>query len=161
MNSLYELTSEYKELLEMLEDADLDADVIKDTLDGVEGEFEMKADAIAKVIAEEKGDAEKIDAEIKRLTARKKTKLNNAERLKKYLESAMGAIGKKKFATALFGFGIRKNAPAVVIDNEEKIPKEWWVEQEPKLDKAGLKNYLKNNETDYAHLEQSESLVIR
>lgn len=161
MNSLYELTSEYKELLEMLEDADLDADVIKDTLDGVEGEFEMKADAIAKVIAEEKGDAEKIDAEIKRLTARKKTKLNNAERLKKYLESAMGAMGKKKFATALFGFGIRKNAPAVVIDNEEKIPKEWWIEQEPKLDKAGLKNHLKNNETDYAHLEQSESLVIR
>ena len=34
MSSLYELTSEYKELLEMLEDADLDADVIKDTLDG-------------------------------------------------------------------------------------------------------------------------------
>lgn len=31
MSSLYELTSEYKELLEMLEDADLDADVIKDT----------------------------------------------------------------------------------------------------------------------------------
>lgn len=161
MSTLYELQEDYKQLLEMLEDADVDADVVRDTLDGVEGEFEQKADAIAKLIREEKADAEKLSVEIKRLTDRKKAKENNADRLKRYLENAMITTGKKKFNTALFGYNIKKGTPSVVVDNAEKIPSEWWVAQEPKLDKTGLKQWLKENDADFAHLEQSESLVIR
>lgn len=44
----------------------------------------------------------------------------------------MQLTGKTKFKTELFSFGIQKNPPAVVIDNEEDIPKEYYIPQDPK-----------------------------
>lgn len=161
MATLYELTEEYKELLEMLEDDSVDQEVLRDTLEGVDGEFEIKADNCAKVMKELDGIADAIDAEIERLKARKDVVSNNAQRLKKCIESSMIATGKRKFKTTLFSFGIQKNAPSVVVDNEDDIPKEYWIEQKPKLDKASLKRWLKDNKADFAHLEQGESLRIR
>lgn len=161
MSKLYELSEEYLQLLDMLEDEEVDEEVVRDTLEGIEGEFEEKADAIAMTIQEAKADAEKINQEIQRLQGRKKACENRAEWLKRYLENAMRVTGKKKFATALFGYGIQKTAPAVVIDKMEEIPEEYWKPQEPKLDKVALKRWLKDHEEDYAHLEQAESLRIR
>ena len=102
-----------------------------------------------------------INEEIERLKARKDVISNNADRVKKYLEKAMIDTGKRKFKTALFGFNIQKNPASVVIDQEDKIPEEYWIKQDPKLDKALLKKWLKDNPEDFAHLEQSEGLRIR
>ncbi len=43
MSTLYELTDEYRQLLEMLEDPDEDPEVIRDTMEGISGELEDKA----------------------------------------------------------------------------------------------------------------------
>ena len=102
-----------------------------------------------------------INEEIERLKARKDVISNNADRVKKYLEKAMIDTGKRKFKTALFGFNIQKNPASVVVDQEDKIPEEYWIKQDPKLDKASLKKWLKDNSADFAHLEQSEGLRIR
>ena len=48
MSTLYELTGQYMDLMEMAEEAD--PDVLRDTLEGIEGEIEDKADNYAKVI---------------------------------------------------------------------------------------------------------------
>ena len=77
------------------------------------------------------------------------------------LERAMQLTGKTKFKTELFGFSIQKNPPAVVIDNEEDIPKEYYIPQDPKLDRTAIKKFLKDNEVSWAHLQQGESLRIR
>lgn len=161
MATLYELTDEYKQLLDMLEDETVDPEILKDTLEAVDGEIEVKADGCAKLIKELEGTADMIAKEISRLQERKTVVANNAQRVKSYLELAMIETGKRKFKTDLFGFGIQKNPPTVVIDQEEDIPEEYWIDQKPKLDKTSLKKWLKDNEADFAHLEQSEGLRIR
>lgn len=161
MSKLYELAEEYNELLEMMEDDSVDMEVLRDTLEGVEGEIEIKAENLAKIIKELDGTATMIETEINRLKAKKDAISNNAKSAKKYLESVMIATGKKKFKTDLFGFSIQKNPPSLVIDQEEDIPDEYWVAQKPKLDNTALKKWLKENKSDFAHLEQTESLRIR
>lgn len=160
--SLYELTDEYLTVLEMAEDPDVDPEVFSDTLEGLGGEIEIKADGYAKVMKALESQAAGIKAEEARLGARRKTLEANVERMKRSLEQAMILTGKTKFKTELFSFGIQKNPASVVIDDESKIPEEFWIPQDPKLDKAGIKEMLKTGEAcDYAHLEQSESLRIR
>lgn len=161
MSSLYELTSEYLEVLDMLEDDSIDDKVIQDTLEGISGEIEEKADNIAKAIKSLKTEAEVIERESKRLDGRKKTLLNNADKLKKYLEKSMIATDKRKFKTPLFTFGIRNNKPKLIIDDETKVPKKYLIKQQPKIDNEALREYLKEHKASYAHLEASESLQIR
>ena len=48
MATLYELTDEYRQLLEMMEDDTVDPEILKDTLEAVDGEIEVKADGCAK-----------------------------------------------------------------------------------------------------------------
>lgn len=158
---LYEITGQFKELAEMAQEGVLDQETINDTLEGVEFEFEEKADAYAKVINSLNGDVDAIDREIKRLTDRKNTINNNVKRIKYNLEKAMLETGKTKFKTALFGFGIQKNPPSVVIDDEGSIPGTYFIPQDPKLDKAAIKKFLKDNDVPWAHLQQTESLRIR
>lgn len=158
---LYEITGALLELLEMATEQDLDQQTINDTLEMVEFEFEEKADGYAKVIKTLEGNVDSIDKEIKRLTERKNTVKNNIASIKKNLENAMLVTGKTKFKTTLFNFGIQKNPASVVIDDETMIPQEYLIPQEPKLDKKSLAAYLKENDEDWAHLVQTESLRIR
>lgn len=158
---LYEITGALLELLEMATEQDLDQQAINDTMECVEFEFEEKADGYAKVIKALEGDVDSIDKEIKRLTERKNTVKNNIASIKKNLENAMLVTGKTKFKTLLFNFGIQKNPASVVIDDETKIPKEYLVPQEPKLDKKSIAAYLKENDAEWAHLVQTKSLRIR
>lgn len=161
MAKLYEIVGAFKELLEMASEENMDQKLISDTLEGVEFEFEEKADGYAKVVKMLEGDVEAIDKEIKRLTEKKNTIKNNISGIKKNLENAMITTGKTKFKTLLFGYNIQKKPVSVSIDDENQIPKDFWIEQEPKLDKKSLAAYLKENEVSWAHLTQTESLRIR
>ena len=42
--TLYELTDEFRQLLDMMEDPDIDPEVLNDTLEAVLGDIEYKAD---------------------------------------------------------------------------------------------------------------------
>lgn len=161
MATLYELTEEYRQLLDMMEDDSVDPEVLKDTLEGVEGELEIKAENCAKIMAELCGKIDLIDREIERLKGKKDVLNNNIKRIKQQIEKSMIDTGKRKFKTDLFSFGIQKNPPAVVIDQEDQIPEEYWIAQEPKLNRTAIKQWLKENEADWAHLTQTESLRIR
>lgn len=74
--TLYELTDDYLRLIELAESED-DPVAIMDTMDAIEGEIEDKADSYCAVIATLENDVSVVDAEIKRLQARKKTISNN------------------------------------------------------------------------------------
>lgn len=158
---LYEITGEILELLTMAEDLELDQKMIRDTMEGLDFEFEEKAEAYAKVVKTLEMDIAGLDEEIQRMTKRKATIKNNIDRLKRSLEGAMIATGKRKFKTPLFGFGIQKNPPSLNVLDETKIPAEFWIEQQPKLDKKAALAYVKENEVDWAELSQTESLRIR
>ena len=162
MATLYEMTNEYIQVLEMAEDPDVDEQVIADTLDAIGGAIEEKADGYAKLIREMMARREAIKKEESRLSMMGTTIDNRIMFLKEHLETAMIVTGKTKFKTDLFSYSIQKNPPKVVIDDETKIPKGYWIPQQPKLDKDSLKKFLQSGEKcDYAHLEQTEGVRIR
>ena len=165
MSSIYELTQDYLQILSMLEDPELDPQTLADTMEGIEGEFEIKAENYAKVIKNLEGDILAIKAEVDRLTSKKRVIENNIKNMKTSLQVAMETTGKSKFKTELFSFSIQKNAPSVVIDEQyiENIPDKYLKYKEPEIDKIAIKDALKKGEdlTGIAHLEQSESLRIK
>lgn len=166
--TIYEMTEEYMELLQLAEDPDVDQDVIADTLDALSGEIDDKADGYAKVIRQMEADIVGVKAEETRLSARRKVMENNVRHLKEHLMYAMAAVGKEKIKTELFNFTVRKNAASVVMDEGyiENIPEEYLIQQDPKIDRAKIKADLKAGNNlelldGIAHLEQSKSLMIK
>lgn len=163
--TLYEITDDILRLCQMAEEEEIDSEVFADTLEGLEGEFEDKADSYAKVIRTLEGDIGSLKAEIDRLTARKRTIENNIKNMRQALKMAMRVSNKQEFKTALFSFGIQKNPPAVKIDDPEAIPAEYLIPQAPKVDNTAIKKMLKglddNEFCPWAHLDQTESLRIR
>lgn len=162
MSSLYELTNDWLQLMDMLEDG-ADEDVINDTLEGLDYEIEQKADGYARVIRNLEADAAGLKTEIGRMTDRKRVIENNIKRLKKNLQEAMEMTGKVKFKTDLFSFNIQNNTPSVVIDNIDDIPIEYLVLQEPEINKKKIAADIKAGVdlSYFAHLEQSRSLRIK
>lgn len=163
MSTLYEITGDYLRLLEMLEeDESIDEQAFKDTLEGIEGEFEIKADGYARVLKELNAKSLKFKAEIERMTAKMNAINNNSERLKQHLYKNMKATGKTKFKTDLFSFGIQKNGglqPMEIVPDAD-IPDEY-CRKEP--DNMKIREELKNGaELPFVVLkERGEHLSIR
>lgn len=164
MAKLYEIKNEFNELLLMADEQGLSFDDIKDTIDGIEFEFEEKADSTAKMIRTLIADADAVKAEKDRLADREKALRNSADNLKKYLETMMLEVDKKKFKTKLFSFNIQKNAPNVKVEVEELLPKKYLIPQPDKVDKKQLLKDLKAGvieSNENMRLVQTESLRIR
>ena len=161
MSTLYELTNDFRQVLDMADDPDIDPQVIADTLEGIEGEIEDKADGYAMVIRQLEADVLTIRMEEERLARRRRLIDANIDRMKASLQAAMKTTGKTKFKTSLFSFGIQKNPASVVIDDEAKIPLRFLIAQPPKIDKAAIKKDLTGISRPWAHLEQTEILRIR
>ena len=164
--TLYELTNDYMELLQMAEDPDIDEQAFLDTLEGIEGALEDKADNYAKIMRMLETDAKGIKAEEERLAKRRKTIEGNVSRMKSALQYAMESTGKVKFKTTLFSFGIQNNPASVVMDEQdiENIPERFLKYKDPEIDRKAIKDAIKAGDQDamdIAHLEQSQSLRIR
>lgn len=160
VSTLYELTDNYQRVLEMAEQ--LDEGLLKDTLESIDEAIEVKAENTAKVIKELEGQIDILNKEVQRLNERKTTISNNANRLKLYLQEEMEKVGKKKIKGDLFNIGIQNNPVAVYVTDEGKLPKIFFEEQAPKLNKKLLKEELKNGSTIAgAELRQTKGLRIR
>lgn len=163
--TLYELTNDYMNLLALAEDPDTDPEVLADTLEGLEGQLEDKADGYAKVIRQIEADVNGLKTEIERLQARKTAAQNNIDRMKANLEQMMIQTDKTKFKTELFSFGIQKNPAKVVMDEPyiENIPEDYLKYKDPEIDRKKIAEDLKAGKDleGIAHLEQTASLRIR
>lgn len=161
--TLYELTGQFLELLEMAEYEEISTDALNDTMEAVGLEFEEKAENYAKVIKQLEMEADGYKAEAKRLTKKKKVVEANIDRIKKNLEKSMLATGKTKFKTALFSFGIQKNSPSIDLLDEENVPADFRTTQPDKIDKKAILDFLKetNEPVEWATMKQTESLRIR
>lgn len=162
MSTMYELTADYLTVLDMATDGETPPEAIADTLEAIGGEIEIKAENSAVIMQELNAEATKLDAEIKRLTARKNALITNVDTIKERVYNAMKATGKEKFKTTLFSFSIGKNPVKLIIDDAEKVPRKYLIPQPAKIDNAKLKEELKAGKTcKYAHLETTERLTIR
>ncbi len=165
MSSLYEISEQYKALETMLYDGEADDQVILDTLEGIDAEFEDKADNYAKLIKGMLADVKSLKEEEKRLYYRREALESRAAWLKSQLEENMRFIGKTKFKTPLFSFNIQKNGgkqPLEITENLSDIPMKFLIQQEPIPDKEKIREYLADHEVEWAALRPyGESLRIR
>ena len=160
--TLYELTEEFLQLLELAEDPETDPQVFDDTMESVAAEWVNKAEGYVKVIKQIEADAAAIKAEEKRLSDRRKAAEKNAERIKQTLKAAMEVTGNTKIKTELFTVSIQKNPPSLKIDDPARIPHDFMIQPDPVPDSKAIKTALKEGfDFTWCHLEQSESLRIR
>ena len=161
--TLYELTGEWQQVLSMMEDPDVPEEAVRNTLEGLSGEIEEKADGYAKVMRQLQAEAEAIEKEEERLNDRRDHLMSRIVSMKSALMEAMRATGKTKFKTTLFSFGIRKaGMKKLVIDHEDTVPDKYWVQPPKVIDRKMLKEDLTHGDMPgVAHLEQSEYLSIR
>jgi len=158
---LYELTQNYLNLLDLLDNPEVPKEIIENALEEVEGTFEDKAENIVKLIRSVEAEVKAYKDEEDRLSTRRKTLENKVISLKGYLESSLKTIGKQEIKGKLFTLKIQKNAPSVVIDDVNTIPKKY-LEVVEKVDKKEIKEDLKNGlEIPGVKLEATESLRIR
>lgn len=173
MSNLFELTNDYLHLLYMLEEESDDEtiqEVIKDSIEMLDGDFEAKADSYAYIIRQLEADEEAIKKEEQRLKARRESISKNRQKLREALMSAMKITGKTKFKTAYNSFGIRKASiqPVILDCAPENLPDKF---QKIKIeaDMSAIRDQLKllevaeeGAEFPYAHFgTRSEVLRIR
>jgi len=162
MTALYTITEQFKELAALAETADEDLAVaLRDTMEGIEGEFQEKGKAIAMVALNIDGDLEAIQSQIDRLTERKRVITNRRESLKEYLRTNMEASGITKITHPLFTITCGKGKPQVVIDDEKAIPDDYVnVKVTSAPDKAAIAKAIKEGiEVPGAHTEIGKSSI--
>lgn len=197
MSALYELSNDFAELFDQFDaindyepntDADgnyvdddgniiADLNIFKqdmlaawyDTLEGIECEFEAKAENIACYIKSLKAEADDIEAEEKALKLRKEQKRRKLEGLKQYLKNEMARVNRLKIDTPRAKLSIRNNAESLVVDDTEAFIR--WAEQEndsllkysePEIRKTEVKKLVQaGEEIPNVHLERSQSLIIK
>lgn len=141
-----------------------------DTLEGIEGEFDIKAENIAAYIKALIAEAKVIKMEEDNLKARRKRCEASADHLKKYLLNSMQAIGRKKIEMPRAVISIRNNAPSLVVDDELSFIK--WAQDKgrddllkyhiPEIRKSDVKKLAKeDNSIPFVHMEAGISLTIK
>lgn len=162
MTALYTIAEQFKELAALAETADEDLAVaLRDTMEGIEGEFQEKGKAIAMITLNIDGDLEAIQSQIDRLTERKRIINNRKESLKEYLRTNMDAAGITKITHPLFTITCGKGKPIVVIDDEKAIPDDFVnVKVTSAPDKVAIAKALKDGqEVSGAHSEIGKSSI--
>ncbi len=168
MSTLYQLTDQFLTLLSLGDSDDPEEQqAFLDTLDGLMGEIEVKADSYAAVMSEFSAQKDKVHKEIERLTRIEKAIDNSIKRMKERIMDAMIAIGKDKIKTDLHTFSIQKNGGRlpIILDETATVPEKFCrIKIEP--DKDGLiRTALETGNTEvtaFAHFGEREShLVIK
>lgn len=169
MSALYVLTNQYLALAEKLADGDFDAQTVADTIEasGITDELSVKAQGIEYVARGALAHHAAIDAEITRLQALKAQRDRVAQGLRDYLKVNMERAGIEKIDCPMFSISIRKNPPAVEVDDTSALPAAFWRTPEPNPpvaspDKAAIKAALSKGETvPGARLVQNTRIEIK
>lgn len=163
MGSLREITGDMLKLMIMLED-EPDSEVLKDTLEGMGGELDDKAEKYVYVIKEYESKIEAIKKEKVRLENRQKTVENAMNRLKKALKEAMEVTGTKKCGGDIYTITLKNGAEQLGEVDESLVPKKYFekVPATLKLDRKKLLADAKVKKIKgVGPLRKTSSLLIR
>lgn len=141
-----------------------------DTLTGIEGEFDEKAESIAIYYKQLLAEAKMLKAEKAAIAKRQSQKEKQAESLKTYLFKSMQALGRQKIDMPKAVMTLKKNAPSLVIDDEISFVE--WAEEHnldhllkysmPEVKKNDVKALCKKGEEiPFVHMESKQSLSIK
>lgn len=160
---LYDLTTEYLHLLDILEDEDASEEAIRDTMGMILEDITDKIEDCGKVLKQLRADAEAVKVEKLRLASRQAAIERGEERLREAIRLAMAVTHQRKIKTGLFTFGLTKQNKVVLDVPEEALPIEF-QKVTVKADTQALKEYLMRDEADLcglAHFETVDTLTVR
>ena len=119
-----------------------DAQAKHDAVEGETGLHEAIKAGIGRIV-EVQGLVAGIDLALGTLKDRKARLEAQDERIRAAMLTAMEVSGLQKLETPLGTVSRRAVPPSVVVTDEHAIPPDYWVEQDPKLDKRALLQALK------------------
>lgn len=155
---LFELATEFRNLSEC---ADSGQDV-GEAFDAIACAFEDKVTAAVHVMRDLELDADKLAAEIKRLTDRKRAIDGNATRLRERIRDAMISCDLRKVKAETFSITLSDGPERVGIADETLVP-ESFIRTKREVDKSAiLAAYKQDGElVPGAVIERGTRLVIR
>jgi len=163
MRALYEIDQAILDCVDLETGEILDGDA----LTALQMEREQKLEGVALWVKDLKAEAEAVKAEAEKLNARKKALDNKIDGLKAWL---LEALGGEKLKTARCNV-YQTHSQKVVIDDEKALVdmlmtspfgEKFLRIKEPEIDKNALKDSMKQGyEYEFAHLEETESVVIK
>lgn len=164
--TLYELSKDYKDLMDAIERGDIPEEAIEDTIEAVKLPRDEKLDNTACYIKDLKAEAQALTDEIQALQARKAAKVNLAERLKKYMQDSMNVMNIRKFESARAKVSFRKSTAVNVYDAtallHDKDAKQYLKFSDPVPNKTAIKEALKAGKTvSGCALVTNESIQIK
>jgi hypothetical protein len=161
---LFELASQYRELEALVDSDEVPAEVILDTLEGIKGEFEDKAVAVAQMVLTLKAQSEAVAAVAKAQAERAARIEKRMESLKHYLLLQLQVVGRERIETDELVIRRQNNPPSVYVTNEYAVPKEYWVQPPappPRIDKLAIKEAIEAGaEVEGCFLEKGEHVRI-
>lgn len=156
--TLYELTDNYQQLLELADEADPKA--FEDTLSTLQDEINHKAESLAKVIRTLEAEAKALDEEKKRLEDRITSRKNKVQRLKDYLKDNLEKSGMQKVKGKTFTVWVQ-DSERVEVSDENTIPEQYFVLKR-QLSKSAIKEAIENGQqVAGAEIVKNKSVRIR
>lgn len=158
---LYELTQNYNNLYELLNDDDIPVEVIEEGLQDIEDSIDVKFDNIAKFIRSLEGNIKIFKEEEDRLAARRKTMQNKVKSLKGYMLEQLMVMDRTKVEANTFVIRRQKNNPSTQITDAKQLDEHYLIPQEPKVDSKKILEDLKAGKSVKGATLKPESFHIR
>lgn len=163
--TLYELTDEYRNLVNNYDMAETDdeREEIIAALIKISGDIRVKSDGYARVMRNVSAEAKAFREESDRLAKCAKVRENLVERLKQAQLNAMLTTGLTKIETSIGTWRIQLNPPKCEVTDAEAVPQEYHIPQPDAIDRQGiLKHYRATGELlPGVEIIQAESLRFR
>ena len=160
---LYEIPEEYRKVLEGVQVDEETGEILgTDALVEFAGDLNETIKNTGLYLFELDSAAQQIDAQIKRLKARKDSMTRRAETLKNLMLDAMTSSGLKNVSDQLVTVYLRKST-ATIVDNMELIPKDLLrVKVKTSPDLVAISKTIKSGiEVPGAHLEERQNVNIK
>lgn len=127
MANLYETTNDLVAFQEMCSDidADMNDEVVKDTLEGLQGAYDDKVESWLRVVKNLEGELTAVKEESDRMAKRAKTIKNNIDRMKSALLTSMAMTGRKKAGNTLKASVASNGGALPLIVDDVELPEEY------------------------------------
>jgi len=159
MGTLFDITEDFRSLYELATDPECDEQVFLDTLEGLIGELEIKSCGYANVIKQLDMEAKQAKEVSQMFADKAKVRENHIKRMKEALKVAMETAGTDEIAAGTFTIKLQKNGGLQPLKITGEVPENMTkVIVEP--DTERIREYLKDNECEWAHLEERGKHVV-
>lgn len=161
----FELAAQYRRLAELLAEQHDDPQLVADTLESISGPLDEQLENLAKMVRNVEAAATGVQRTIEGLQQREAALQRTADRGRKLILDLMQAAGREKATTALFALALRKNPPAVIVDDEKVLPEDFLIHHPapaPSPNKKAIASALKAGvPVPGVHIEQGLRLEIQ